>query len=913
MPVYGIYRMILEVVGHDQTGGLFRRISSGFASIMQYATAIVGAMVFERIASGIAGIVSQSIEAVAYMQQMDVALTQLSARELVQSGAAASIADAWERASAMGDKLLIRLQDMAILSPYTVESVTQTYRMAVAFGYTTDEAMTFTDALLENAAGIGADNSMLDRMAYNLAQVRLQGKVTALDIRQLALAGFDLNSVLRYVGKQMGIEIKTHLEFNEAIKSGKITWADFTKYYKQYADENFGGASERMARTLQGLKSTFHDVFVLTVPMMFGPAAQVITDFLNGILNKFIAFRKSGQLEAWGKDIEAWIKRALWSFQNLFNKEFSRKFRVANLIDMFFPKVEDPLKAADSLIKVWDVIVGVWDWGVGVVTNIGKNLQFVWEMLTLFWKQNGQEIIGVVQQVIASFTGEATGKQPTWIDTLFKPLKDFSVWLVRNGPAITDIIGKIGNFFSDVFFPAVSKVITFLANNWSTILIFFTVFKSSIGIMYGVSQAITAVRIAIALLANPFLAVAGLVALFAVAWKNDWGGIQEKVGAVWAWLQPILEENIPIAIQTLSNFWTTTLLPAITTVWTWISTVFIPFIAGTLIPWLQINIPTAIAQLMVWWNNLRNSLMTVWTYISTYILPIFSGVASLLGTIVQGAILGFLFLWNLIQPSLAVVWSFFQDNILPILATVGNFLLTVLGGAVTAAAGFFTNTLVPALAGFWTIVQENVIPIVKTAWDILLKLAGIVGTVAGAILDKLMGPIGSLVGIVRDYLVPIFTTLTDFVNKSLGPAIQWLGNGVFTPLADTLQGGLKKALEWFHDILLKIKDFLDSFELPAWLQQGSPTPFEYSLMGINDRLWEMSKGSLPSVKSALSRLNAMGMPSMEGEFGNVEGYGGRGGGVYVTVNVESLSNNMDVDRLAYKVARTIQKKRSYGE
>lgn len=104
---------------------------------------------------------------------------------------------------------------------------------------------------------------------------------------------------------------------------------------------------------------------------------------------------------------------------------------------------------------------------------------------------------------------------------------------------------------------------------------------SAIGAIIGVIGAITApVLIVIAVIA----ALVAIGYLLYLAWTNNWGGIQEKVAAVWAMLQPIfasianwLSVNIPLAIAWLSNMWTTVLLPAIQAVWMWMSTVLFPF------------------------------------------------------------------------------------------------------------------------------------------------------------------------------------------------------------------------------------------------------------------------------------------------------------------------------------------------
>jgi phage-related protein len=59
-------------------------------------------------------------------------------------------------------------------------------------------------------------------------------------------------------------------------------------------------------------------------------------------------------------------------------------------------------------------------------------------------------------------------------------------------------------------------------------------------------------------------ALGGLAALLAVAWKNDWGGIQEKTQAVIDFIKPYIEEGIAAvkeaietALDKIKEFWAT--------------------------------------------------------------------------------------------------------------------------------------------------------------------------------------------------------------------------------------------------------------------------------------------------------------------------------------------------------------------
>jgi TP901 family phage tail tape measure protein len=151
------------------------------------------------------------------------------------------------------------------------------------------------------------------------------------------------------------------------------------------------------------------------------------------------------------------------------------------------------------------------------------------------------------------------------------------------------------------------------------------------GIVIGgvVLAAVIGIGIAIA---KVVLIVGALVAAVAVlrnAWENDWGGIRTFLTDAWATMQPILQtlvawlqENIPIAIQTLTDFWTNTLLPAINAVWAFIQDPLVPLFAAL---WELLSVAGGLAITALqglWQNVLLPALETVWAFIADNVIPI---------------------------------------------------------------------------------------------------------------------------------------------------------------------------------------------------------------------------------------------------------------------------------------------------
>jgi hypothetical protein len=244
--------------------------------------------------------------------------TVQSTQELVQGQM--QLAEALALARPKAKELVEQISQIAILSPFTVKSVQEVYWLGMAFGFTADESIKFTKGILDSAAAIGADASMLQRMGYNMAQIRRQMNVTAMDVRQLAQAGFDLTEMLQFMGQKFGVVIKDHNDFNAAMESGKLKWKDFADTFYEYTQKNFAGAAERLAFSFFGLRNTLSDLFTLTVPKLIGPGLDRFTESMVALLKVFIDFRQSGVLEEWGKAITAVVDRVMGPFDKLIGK-----------------------------------------------------------------------------------------------------------------------------------------------------------------------------------------------------------------------------------------------------------------------------------------------------------------------------------------------------------------------------------------------------------------------------------------------------------------------------------------------------------------------------------------------------------------------------------------------------------------
>lgn len=209
---------------------------------------------------------------------------------------------------------------------------------------------------------------------------------------------------------------------------------------------------------------------------------------------------------------------------------------------------------------------------------------------------------------------------------------------------ISNFVTMIGNFISQavtyipVLIDGFFQFISFLSNNQEVVIGILAALGVA-ALAWGITTAIAAWTALAPLL--PVIAVLLLIGaavyLLYQAWTNNWGGIQDKLRAVWNVLQPALQKlwdwlqtNIPIALQALSNYWQNVLLPAIMKVWNWMQSVLFPFLGA---------------------------------------------LANIIDAVLGKALEALAGLWqNVLQPALEKVWKFIQDNLFPLLERFGGWL-----------------------------------------------------------------------------------------------------------------------------------------------------------------------------------------------------------------------------------------------
>lgn len=389
--------------------------------------------------------------------------------------------------------------------------------------------------------------------------------------------------------------------------------------------------------------------------------------------------------------------------------------------------------------------------------------------------EDGAVVWGEFQNSLGSFTGAMELQSQSWTG-LTSTIKDqlglltaealqpfFEVMKTGLGElatrlsspevkeGIANLAAKLGEFAVKFTAFLTDSLIPFLAEHGPTLVKILaavalgfgalTIVATVAGWISAIASAVTVVMpilTAIAgVLSGPVLlaigAVIAIVALLTAAWKNNWGDIQGKVAAVWAFLKPIFEaivewigEKIKRDIELLKQVWADVVWPAIQRaidiVWPVIEKIFkaiATFITDTLIPTIQKLWQKWSEEI---WPDIQTVLENVWTiieevfteigrWINDNIVPWIEFLKKVwveqvwpaIQTKIEEA-------WAIIEPIWEAIRKWAAETIPPILETLKGVFETVMGGISAAIQPVkdLWDRFVDAVSGFWDWISNKV-------------------------------------------------------------------------------------------------------------------------------------------------------------------------------------------------------------
>lgn len=343
--------------------------------------------------------------------------------------------------------------------------------------------------------------------------------------------------------------------------------------------------------------------------------------------------------------------------------------------------------------------------------------------------------------------------------------------------SIKSFIAQVKAFIEPIA-AAVAEFVT-----WQDVLV-------AVGIVLG--GFVLSALASLASLVAPFLVLIGIVALLRTAWEENWGGIQEKVGAVVDWF-------------------TNTAVPNLLLFSDWLTTIAIPAVAefGTNVQaWFVDTVIPAFVSLSAWFDEHSQTILAVLAAIGVVLAAI---AASAIVTWIGGLIAAFTAFGGVSQLIMMGFWALYAA-----VGAVGGVLATILSpiGLVVAAVALLAAAWVADFGGIRDFFAEVWLSI-QQVWDAfkLLFQGDFEGFTAGlqtaweTAWNAITTFLGNLWAMAQPHLVALWNGFVNWVTttdwKKIGTDIvTFVTNALSTFVA---KAGFQLAL-WYLQFVLWLKN-----------------------------------------------------------------------------------------------------------
>ncbi len=338
--------------------------------------------------------------------------------------------EAMAQAGPKAKELLEWITKLAVLSPFKQEEVADAFRMAMAYGFTSDEAKRLTESMINFASGSGASAEVMSRIALALGQIKAKGKLAGQEVLQLVNAGLPVTDILAKAFNKTTAEIEAMRE------QGLIKADDAIKAIVDTLDHDFAGAAERQATSWAGIVSTLSDLKDIGLREFFTGTFKAIQPYLVSFVDLFT----NGDLQAKIRDVgDALGEKVKGSLEWLQDNAAPIFQEITKWVEYFFWAVEDgqnPLDVLGKILKTLNLPTDLLDG----LTNLSK-----------FWDDNGQKLIDGISSIGESLLGMITSGAT-------KAFKEATEWLVINGPDITKAVQDLATWTKDTLVPALTSL-----------------------------------------------------------------------------------------------------------------------------------------------------------------------------------------------------------------------------------------------------------------------------------------------------------------------------------------------------------------------------------------------------------------------------------------------------------------------
>lgn len=159
-----------------------------------------------------------------------------------------------------GSQIFEQLKQNALKSPFTIIDLGNSAKQLAAYNFSADELVDTTRRLADISAALGVP---MERLTYNLGQIKAQTVLTARDARDFANAGLAIVPELAKMYSNLKGKIVSTGDVMDMMSKKQVSYNDVMEVLIKMTDEGgkFYDFQAKQAQTLQGQVSNLHDAY----------------------------------------------------------------------------------------------------------------------------------------------------------------------------------------------------------------------------------------------------------------------------------------------------------------------------------------------------------------------------------------------------------------------------------------------------------------------------------------------------------------------------------------------------------------------------------------------------------------------------------------------------------------------------
>ena len=446
-----------------------------------------------------------------------------------------------------------------------------------------------------------------------------------------------------------------------------------------------------------------------------------------------------------------------------------------------------------------------WDWCAELVTAIGGVIDKVKEVINWFREHEG------VTKTLAVVVGS--------LATAFG--------LLKLALAIKDGISSLNNTLNDSTkkMQEFTKKVQLASTNFSLASIKAGIWNTVASVGTAVT---TALGTAMAILTSPItlvvLAIAGLIAVSILLWKN-WDAVKEHAIVVWEAIK-----------QAVVNAWEG-IVSWVTSAVDWVSEKI-----SSAWEWIK-EVSFAV------WEGIKSVLCTIWDNIKAYAMPIFEFIRTFITTVWQGIQLVTAVVWTIISGIILTIWNGIKAVIETALTVIKTTVTTVWTGIKSVI-----ETVLNTIKAIVTTVWNGIKSVIETVLNVIKTIVSTIWNAIKSHIETVLNTIKAIVTTIWNGIKSTISGVVDGVKSLVSTGFNWVKDrvsSIFNGLKSSVMGiwnGIGKGIQGVVNGIIKVINGMVramnkiSFDVPDWVPVMGGKTFGFNIPTISEVSWFASGG-----------------------------------------------------------------------